>query len=198
VADLLAAADLLHRGCAPWRTAPALDAAGVYLVSLHADPSNAHGFAAAAPIDIDAINALLTARPELRLHGERPAAEELAQQIGRFWLPDEPVLYIGLASRSVSTRVKQYFATPLGARSPHAGGWFLKVLRQISDLHVHYAASNDTNTAEDQLVRTFVANTSETSRNGLADRQRPFPFANLEWPKGVRKNHGITGARAPR
>lgn len=29
----------------------------------------------------------------------------------------------------------------------------------------------------------------------LVDPDHPFPFANLEWPPGVRKRHGITGAR---
>lgn len=198
VSDLLAAADLQHWGSTPWRTAPSLDDPGVYLVSLDADPFRERGFEAAAPIEMDAINMLLAARPELRLHGTRPTAEELAEQIGRFWLPDEPVLYIGLASRSVAKRVKEYYATKLGARSPHAGGWFLKTLHNLGDLHVHYAAASDTNGAEDLLIRAFVKNTSTASRATLADPQRPFPFANLEWPKGVRKSHGITGARASR
>ena len=144
------------------------------------------------------ITRLLGARSELRLHGTRPTADELATQIARFWLPDEPVLYIGLAGTSVATRVKQYFATPLGARSPHAGGWFLKTLSNLTRLHVHYAAANDTNMAEDQLIKAFVGSTSARSKEALADRERPFPFANLEWPRGVRKAHGITGARASR
>lgn len=203
VSDLLDAAGLRHQGSARWRTTPTLDAPGIYLVSLDADPSQERGLEAAAPIGLDAINTLLAARPELRLHGTRPTAEQLAEQIARFWLPDEPVLYIGLASRSVAKRVKAYYATKLGARSPHAGGWFLKTLHNLGDLHVHYAAASDTNEAEDLLIRTFVANTSTASRETLADPQRPFPFANLEWPKGVRKSssrkiHGITGARASR
>lgn len=198
VTDLLAAAGLQLRGSAPWRTTPTLDAPGIYLVSLDGDPSHERGPKAAAPIGIDAINTLLSTRPELRLHGTRPTGQELAAQIGRFWLPDEPVVYVGLASESVAKRVNQYYVTPLGARSPHAGGWFLKTLHNLGDLHVHYAAASDPNRAEDFLIRTFVTNTSTAGREALADPQRPFPFANLEWPKGVRKNHGITGARASR
>jgi hypothetical protein len=44
----------------------------------------------------------------------------------------------------------------------------------------------------------FVANTSAASREALADPLRPFPFANLESPKGVREDHGISGARGSR
>lgn len=36
---------------------------------------------------------------------------------------------------------------------------------------------------------------SEDSKRDLFDPAHPFPFANLEWPKGVRKAHGIRGAR---
>jgi hypothetical protein len=198
VGDLLDAADLRLAGSVPWRTAPRLNAPGVYLVSIDADPSRLGGLAASAPIDTGAIETLLAARPELRLHGTRPSRDQLVKQIGRFWLADEPVLYIGLASNSVATRIAQYYATPLGARSPHAGGWFLKTLSSLPDLHVHYAAADDTNGAEDLLIGAFVQNVDSGTRHALADPERPFPFANLEWPRGIRKSHGITGARAPR
>lgn len=31
----------------------------------------------------------------------------------------------------------------LGARSPHAGGWFMKTLSVLGELHVHYATCSD-------------------------------------------------------
>lgn len=135
VTDLLAAAELELRGSAKWGTSLTLNAPGIYLVSLDADASHDGGLET-PPICMDAINQLLATRPELRLHGLRPTAEELAEQIGRFWFPDEPVVYIGLATGSVAKRVKQYYITPLGARSPHAGGWFLKTLQNLGDLYV--------------------------------------------------------------
>jgi hypothetical protein len=198
VSDLLDAVGLQLAGTVPWRTAPTVDAPGIYLVSIDADPAHRVSLDASAPIDVRATEGLLTVRPELRLHGARPTPDQLAAQIGRFWLRDEPVLYIGLASKSVATRVKHYYSTPLGARSPHAGGWFLRTVTGLADLHVHYVAAGDFERAEGFLIKTFVENVSERTRHELADRQRPFPFANLEWPRGVRKRHGITGARAPR
>lgn len=49
-------------------------------------------------------------------------------RLATFWLPDEVVLYIGLAGASVRKRVRQYYRTPLGDKRPHAGGWWLKTL----------------------------------------------------------------------
>jgi hypothetical protein len=43
--------------------------AGVYLVSIDADASRTSALEVPAPIDTGAIEALLAARPELRLHG---------------------------------------------------------------------------------------------------------------------------------
>jgi hypothetical protein len=47
------------------------------------------------------------------------------------------------------------------------------------------------------MLAGFVAAVSSSSRAALQDPDLPLPFANLEWAKGQRKRHGITGARAP-
>ncbi len=85
--------------------------------------------------------------------GNGPPLHELVDRLRRFWLADEVVLYIGLASRSVRTRVGQYYKTPLGARKPHAGGWWLKTLSVLDELWVHFAATPDFSTAEESALR---------------------------------------------
>lgn len=65
-----------------------------------------------------------------------------------FWPGDEVVAYIGLAGTSLRKRVGRYYRTPLGARRPHAGGWWLKTLTVLDDLWVHYAATHDGGVAE--------------------------------------------------
>ncbi len=147
------------------------------------------------PISAAAVETLLAARPELRLDGRRPSASELADRVASFWLPDEVVLYVGLAGSSVASRVAQYYRTPLGARRPHAGGWFLKLLSNLAELHVHHAAGPSPADAESAMLSAFCSSVSVTTRRQLGDPDRPFPFANLEWPAGTRKRHGITGAR---
>jgi hypothetical protein len=198
ISTLLAAADLEHGGAVRWGSRVEPDAPGVYLVSLGSGPAFVAPTPEAAPIGDAAIEELLAARPELRLDGQRPSSGELARRIGAFWVLEEPVLYIGLAGTSMRRRVSQYYKTPLGARTPHAGGWFLKTLDILPDLWVHFAATPEPVACEDRLIETFVAGTSKAARRRLPDPERPFPFANLEWPKGARKPHGITGARAPR
>src|SRR2546429_470324 len=76
------------------------------------------------PLSTRALDDMLAARAELTLDGARPDRSALRRRLAGFWLADETVLYLGLAGTSVRARVRQYYKTPLGARRPHAGGWF--------------------------------------------------------------------------
>jgi hypothetical protein len=198
VSSLFRAAGLKRGGVVKWSSAIPLDTPGVYVVALDEDPDSTDASVVEAPISDDALDELLSARQELRVDGRRPTSAELRDRIAGFWLADETVLYVGLASQSVRARVRAYYRTPLGARSPHAGGWFIKTLAGLSSCFVHWAAADDPASAEDLMLRTFCSHVSDASRTLLHDPDRPFPFANLEWPPGTRKAHGITGAKAPR
>jgi hypothetical protein len=177
-------------------------APGVYVISLSDDAdAQPAGFddqeprPGRAPISLAAIQAWLDARPELRLDDQRPSAPALADRIAGFWLPDEVVLYIGLAGTSLRNRVNQYVKTPLGARRPHAGGHFLKTLDNLNALHVHWAPTAASKNAEDRMLSAFVAGVSDRTLRELVDPSHPFPFANLEWPPGTRKKHGLRGTK---
>ena len=141
---------------------------------------------------------LARVRPELRLDGYRPTAEQLRRRLAAFWLPDEVVLYLGLAGTSVGMRIAQYYSTPLGARSPHAGGHWLKTLSNLDQLFVHFASATDPTAAERAMVNAFCRGVSERTKAQLHDPDRALPFANLEWPGTGRKRHGVTGFKAPR
>ena len=103
-------------------------------------------------------------------------------------------MYIGKATE-LSSRVGSYYTTPLGAAKPHAGGWFLKTLDDMGRLFVHFAACGDPPGQEAEMLGAFIGAVGERTRRALHDPARPFPFANLEWPAGNRKAHGIRGAR---
>jgi hypothetical protein len=118
-------------------------------------------------------------------------------RISRFWIPDEAILYMGKATK-LSTRLPAYYRTSIGKRSPHSGGFFLKLLSNLDQLWVHYAECNDPETAEDRMLRRFCENVSQVSRIALHDYSHPFPFANLEWPKGTFKAHGLRASREAR
>lgn len=198
VTDLLDAAGIELAETARWGSPLMLHHPGVYIVALDSEPDTRTRLQQSAAIGRRAVLTLLATRPELRVDGDRPTTGTLSDRIASFWLPDETIVYVGLAGSSVSGRIGQYYRTPLGARAPHSGGWFLKVLSSLDELHVHCAPADDPARAESMMLRTFVENVSDTTRQSVADPTRPFPFANLEWPRGVRKQHGITGARAPR
>jgi hypothetical protein len=195
VTELAAAASLRLAGVVRWGDAIALDAPGVYVVARTPDPDD-RCRPSALRLSTSALDELLTACPALGIDGRRPSRDELGERLSGSWLPDEVALYVGRASTSVRKRVRQYYRTPLGARKPHAGGWFLKCLTDLEKLFVHYAPTGDPKGDEDVLLRRFCAGVSDASREALADPEHPFPFANLEWPPGTKKRHGISGARA--
>jgi hypothetical protein len=201
VASLFAAAGLEPEGAVVWGTKVTESRSGVYTVALTGNPDDAvPAPIRTAPISPFAVEALLTARPELKLDGARPTAALLSARLAEFWFPDEPVLYIGRAGtstrpRALGKRIGEYYTTPLGAKGPHAGGWFLKSILSLNELFVHYATAADPEDAESRMTRAFCRGVSRDALAVVRNPDRPFPFANLEWPRGVRKNHGITGAR---
>jgi hypothetical protein len=194
VRRLFALADLEPDGCVRWGERVSEQRRGIYAVAM-TDDAGAIKALAAPPISTEAVEELLTVRPELTVDGARPTVDELVARLASFWLPDETVVYLGLAGTSLRTRIRDYYKTPLGARRPHAGGWFLKTLANIDELFVHYAQADAPNAAEDAMLRAFYGGVSPTTLDKLRDPSHPFPFANLEWPPGVRKAHGIKGAR---
>ncbi len=200
VSTIFSAAGLRTEGVVRWAQPVPESRSGVYVVSLTDDPSALPASAAEPPLSMEAIEHLLAVRPQLTLDGARPTPHALAERIGSFWFPDEVALYIGRAGvaarpRALRTRIREYYTTPLGARKPHAGGWFLKTLENLPELFVHYAAVADPERAESEMTREYCGSVSKAALAAVRDPDRPFPFANLEWPKGVRKNHGIVGAR---
>ena len=114
------------------------------------------------------------------------------------WPKGEPIHYIGLAGTSLQARVAQFYATPLGAHAPHAGGWPIKMLGDLGDLWIHYAPCSDPNQAEIEMVDAFVAGIPATVALTLFDPLAPLPFANLMFPAGRRKRQGIAGVKVPK
>lgn len=194
VAELFAAARLTPGGVVRWGTPVPETAPGNYVVALTDAPESLAGRRPTAPLDEDRLAHLLSVRPELQLDGDRPGVDELAARLKAFWLAEEVVLYIGLAGGSIRTRVRQYYGTPLGARKPHAGGWWLKILSVLDELWVHYAATPRNAEAEVAMLQRFAERVSAPSRERLWDPHNPAPFANLRTGRGDNKSHGIAGA----
>ncbi len=172
---------------------------GVYLVALSPSAREFYCPFREAPLSGAAFAELVAACPQLKLDGcANPSAEQVAGRIASYWLPDETVLYIGLAGQPLRTRVRQYYNTPLGAIKPHKGGWWLKTLSVLSDLHVHFARTSDFKNAEETMLRSFASNVSGESLERVPGGEALMPFANLRDADWRRRNHGITGATSAR
>jgi hypothetical protein len=196
VAEVFSAVGLAWEGVVGWGTKPATSEPGVYVVSLTKSFDICDNKLTDAPLATAEFQQWLDVCPELTLDGTRPTVRQLMDRIRRFWIPDEVILYIGLAGTSLSIRLGQYYLTPIGARRPHAGGYFLKLLSNLNQLQVHHARCPDPEFAEDGMLRRFCEHVSHDSSRALQDPLHPFPFANLEWPRGTRKAHGLRGSRA--
>jgi len=194
IREAFEAASLRREGVVRWCEDLPTSASGVYLLSLSRSLNTYDGKLVTAPLAIAEFGNWLKACPRLTLDGVRPNAQDLMKRVAQFWHPDEVILYMGLA-KSLSRRLGQYYRTPVGARRPHSGGFFLKLLSDLDHLWVHYALCPNPKLAEDRMLRRFCNNVSDESKDALFDPKHPFPFANLEWPRNVRKVHRLRGAR---
>ena len=197
VNDLLAAAGLTWHSVSRWGTIPPLDTPGLYLVSTSADPNDNTG-PSSCELSAARLAELVRVRPEVSVAGVPGNVETVASALTAMWPAGEPVVYIGLASESVSDRVRRYYSTPIGARAPHAGGWPIKMLANLDQLHVHVAPAANPDVAETTALMAFMDAVGPDARQMLCDPALPLPFANLELTKGMRKRHGIRGAKEKR
>ena len=201
VAEAFAAAGLSPGGKIPWGTKPATPGSGVYIVSLTDSLDSLDTALPRAPLSLPTFERWLNVCPELTVDSARPTLDELMRRVAAFWLRDEVILYVGLATRSLSKRLDEYYRTSIGERAPHRGGYFLKLLSNLDSLWVHYAQCSDPAGAESAIIGRFCSNVSDKAKRDLKDPAHPFPFANLEWPTGaqkIRKAHRLASATEPR
>jgi hypothetical protein len=148
-----------------------------------------------APVNAATVTEWLRRVQTLRLDGHRATPDQLVERLASYWLPTESIIYIGKAS-SIGNRVRQYYATPLGDKRPHAGGHWIKTLTILSALTVHYAevGAGNPEEIERRLQLTFREAVSDAVDATYPQPGLVMPFANLEI-KGIgRRDHGISGA----
>jgi transcription elongation factor GreA len=150
-----------------------------------------------APIDLAVIGRWVDDLPDLTLDGARPTGKDLAARLNGFWLPDQTVVYIGMSTASIGSRVGAYVRTPLGERRPHAGGYWLKTLTGLERCRVWWAETDAAEEYEDALFGAFAATVPAEVAATLHDPEVILPFANLQTADRVRKHHGIVGGLRP-
>jgi hypothetical protein len=196
VTAIFKAAELTAGSPVPWGSPVQVRLPGVYAIATTDDAELEVGLAD-CPLDESAVRELLRARPEALVDGVAADTSTLTERLRAMWVPREPVVYIGLAGTSVATRVGQFYKTRIGARAPHAGGWPVKML-DVGRLWVHPARCEDPDAAERAMAEAFEQRLSHEAIARLIDPACRVPFANLMYPGGRRKQHGLTGVKAAR
>jgi transcription elongation factor GreA len=150
-----------------------------------------------APVDLAVVGRWLDDLPDLTLDGARPTGKDLAARLNGFWLPDQTVVYIGMSTASIGSRVAAFVRTSLGERRPHAGGYWLKTLTGLERCRVWWAETDAAEEYEDALFGAFAATVPAEVAAKLHDPEVILPFANLQTADRVRKHHGIAGGLRP-
>ena len=171
---------------------------GIYFISTSANPSLNANLFDMAPIDESILNFWISKIKTIQIDGiPNPKTAGLKQRLNEFWLPDENILYIGQTESGggLKNRINQYYRTELGERKPHAGGHWIKTLKPLNELFVHYIATVNPPEFEENLLRNFILQVSDVTKGKLRDSKLPLPFANLELERGNRKQHGIAKSK---
>jgi transcription elongation factor GreA len=186
--ELMRALGLLVDGPAQWSRPISSRAPGVFVVELP-------GGRAEAPIDTVALRRWLEHVPDLRLDGQQPSAHELGRHLARFWLPMEPILFVGRATRALGQRIAAMYATPLGETRPYARAHWLKTLAALPDLRIWWAETDAHEEYQDALLAEVEARNSPAPPSLPAD-QPILPYANLVSTAGIARQHGLQNALA--
>ena len=147
-----------------WGSSPASQSPGVFVVETDTP-------LAQAPIDLAAVRRWLERVPDLRLDGERPTPNLLANRLASFWIAGQSLLYVGRTGKSLAARVAALYGTELGHRRPHPGGHWLKTLRDLPRLRVWWAVTEAHEEYEDALLGAFAERSPHgpaASRQGRA------------------------------
>lgn len=160
---------------------------GIFVVELP-------GGADRAPIDGHAVRRWLERVPDLRLDGEPTTQQELGRRLAEYWLPYEPILYVGRSAKQIGTRLAAMYATTLGDLKPYSGGYWLKALAELNSLRVWWANTEAFEEYEDALFSEVAGRVSDGTKANLPDSDLVLPYANVSLPGGAHKRHGLTNA----
>lgn len=199
----ISAIDLIHKTgldinlvkTVKWNNNPSSTEMGIYIVSTSKDPSINSNTYESAPIENETLEFWLKKVSTFLLDKKpNPNVQELRLRLSKFWLPDESILYVGRTESmgGLSSRVNQYYNTELGEKRPHAGGHWIKTLKILNQLYIHYLPDNEPKTTKVKLLQNFSNQVSLKTRKELYDQNLPIPFADMELEKGNRKQHGIS------
>ena len=158
---------------------------GIYIVSFCAAP-NIEMTPTEPQFDDVAIQKWINLLPLFSLNNKRPNVNEVKQELKRFWLPKENILYIGNTTRPLHKRIEEYYITELGEKGPHSGGQWLKTLKNINELYVHFFPNSSPET-KPRLLDYFKTEVGELPFANLEIQSKESPLLNYKKKHGFKK-----------
>ena len=189
-AELIRSIGLLADGPAPWGRPIAAQGPGVYVVEMPSPPDS-------APLELATVGKWLERATDLRLDGRRPTSRELRDRLASFWLPGQPVLFVGSSAGSVGGRVLALERTIPGARRPFAAGVWLNLLQGLDRCRIWWASTDAPDEYEDALLDAFAGTLSPGAAAATPQPDLVMPWGVLRRPTGERRAHGLTGMLVP-
>lgn len=180
-----------------WNERILTEGEGVYIVSMSRNPASLNGKQMRIPISRDIIGHWVAKAKGFELDKSLTFdISKIIERLSQFWLPDENILYIGKApirgnGKGIGNRVREFYNTEVGERSPHAGGHWIKSLTNLNNFYLHYIICKNPGEIEFSLLKCFIENVSQESKGLLRDKELMLPFGNLELKKGQIKKHGF-------
>lgn len=147
-----------------------------------------------APIELTRVGKWLERVASLTLDGERPTSKALAARLAAFWLPSQPVVYVGATTSSIGGRVDAMQRTELGDRRPSSAGHWLRTFRAGTAMRVWWTETDAPEEYEDALLAAFASSVPAADVAALPDPDVVLPWANLRRPTGERRVTGLAGS----
>lgn len=180
-----------------WNTPIDCKKGGVYIVSL-SENAELNRTIEEVPISMTILEAWIQKLGYFTIDKEETRdAEVIKGRLAEFWIPNENILYIGKApmrksSGGIGNRVREYYKTAIGEAGPHAGGHWIKMLKNLNDLHVFYVECPNSGCIEADMLSKFGELVSDSVRERLFTKGPILPFANLEGGEGKgKKKHRL-------
>jgi transcription elongation factor GreA len=188
--SLLRAVGLLADGPVVWGRPIPASGRGVFVIELPAPRPT-------APIELTKVGKWIERVEGLRLDGAHPSSKALVARLAAFWLPSQPILYVGATDASIAQRVVAIERTVLGDRRPNHAAHWLKALRSLDGFRVWWALTDATEEYEDALLTAFGEGVPAAEVAALPDASVVLPWANLRTATGERKATGLSGSLIP-
>ena len=173
-----------------WGEKPSYNYGAVYVVSTADNPNRNLNGPEVPEFDEEAFENWKKNNPKVAIDNiSQPANNQFILQLLSHWKQKENILYIGKAS-NLKKRIGDFYSHKIGKSSPHAGGQWIKALKDIDQLFIYCAKTDYPEVTEFKLLLKFAELLSGKPFEQIDNPGKYFPFANIKID--LYKEHGFT------